>query len=61
MTFEQWLAWISQYGFAIVIGGYLVYWLTRKLSRNLEWIMNELGSIKTVLEDILEELKRRSS
>jgi len=59
MTFEQLLAWISQYGFAIVIGGYLIYWLTHKLSRNLEWIMNELGDIKGLLEEILDELKRR--
>jgi len=58
MTFEQLLQYVIQQGFAIVLGLYLVYWLTNKLTCNLDWIMNELRDIKTVLEEILEVLKK---
>jgi len=58
MTFEQLLQFIAQQGFAIVVGGYLVYWITTRLNHELKTIENKLCEIGKILEEILDVLKK---
>jgi len=57
------LTWVSQYGVAIAIAGYLVYWITNKLNSKIEDLKNavielskNVQSLNTNIEKLLNHL-----
>jgi len=55
--------WVSQYGVAIVISVYLVYWITTKLNNKLDTLINAVNelsknvqSLNTNIEKLLNHL-----
>jgi uncharacterized protein YoxC len=56
-------AWVSQYGVAVVIAVYLVYWITNKLNGKIEDLKNavielsmNVQSLNTNIEKLLNHL-----
>jgi len=44
--------WVSQYGAAIVIAMYLVYWITNKLNSKLETLVDAVNELSKHVQDL---------
>lgn len=60
--------WVSQYGVAVVIAVYLVYWITNKLNGKIEDLKNavielnkNVQSLNTNIEKLLNHLSSKKN
>ena len=49
---------ITNYGLAVVIAGYLVWWITKKLNSKLDTLTQNIAQLNTNIERLIDKLER---
>ena len=52
------LTWVSQYGVAIAIAGYLVYWITNKLNSKIEDLKNAVIELSKNVQSLNTNIEK---
>jgi uncharacterized protein YoxC len=52
------LNWISQYGVAITIAVYLVYWITTKLNSKLDTLINSVNELSKNVQSLNANIEK---
>jgi hypothetical protein len=53
------IQWVSQYGIAVAIALYLVYWITSKLDKKLDALIESNNKLSTNIEKLITLVTQR--
>ncbi len=49
---------VANYGLAIVIAGYLVWWVTNKLNSKLDRLTQSIENLNQTIQHLIEEVRK---
>jgi hypothetical protein len=57
---ETILQWIQNYGVAVAISVYLVYWITTKLDKKLDMLIDSINRLNINIEKLINHVAERN-